>query len=95
MIATAQAKERSQLLLLLLEGLPIDQGGDEGGEEGGGGAGDGDAGEAACLGEKLNEEIPWKGKSSQEEREIYLGEQGCQEWADGSEQERLNLKNSS
>ena len=58
LIATAQAKERSQLLLLLLEGLPIDQGGDEGGEEGGGGAGDGDAGEAACLGEKLNEEIP-------------------------------------
>ena len=43
------AKERSQLLLLLPIGLPVDQGGDEGGEEGGG-AGEGDAGGAACLG---------------------------------------------
>ena len=42
------AKDRSQLLLLLPKGLPIDQGVDEGGEEGGG-AGEGDAGEAACL----------------------------------------------
>ena len=42
------AKERSQLLLLLPIGLPVDQGGDEGGEEGGG-AGEGDAGEAARL----------------------------------------------
>ena len=44
------AKKRSQLLLLLPIGLPVDQGGDEGGEEGGG-AGEGDAGGAACLGE--------------------------------------------
>ena len=42
------AKDRSQLLLLLSKGLPVDQGDDEGGEEGGG-AGEGDAGEAACL----------------------------------------------
>ena len=44
------AKKRSQLLLLLPIGLPVDQGGEEGGEEGGG-AGEGDAGGAACLGE--------------------------------------------
>ena len=48
LIAIDNAKERSQLFLLLPEDLPIDQGGDEGGEEGGG-AGEGDAGEAACL----------------------------------------------
>ena len=33
--------------------------------------------------------------SGKRNREIYLGEQGCQVWADGSEQERLHLKNSS
>ena len=44
------AKEKSQLLLLLPIVLPVDQGGDEGGEEGGR-AGEGDAGGAACLGE--------------------------------------------
>ena len=48
------AKERSQLLLLLPKDLPVDQGGDEGGEEGGG-AGEGDAGGVAGLGSKLNE----------------------------------------
>ena len=45
------AKERSQLFLLLPKDLPIDHGGDEGGEEGGGGAGNGDAGGVSCLGE--------------------------------------------
>ena len=44
------AKEKSQLLLLLPKDLPVEQAGDEGGEEGGGGGGDGDAGRVACLG---------------------------------------------
>ena len=44
------AKERSQLLMLLPKDLPVEQAGDEGGEEGGGGGGDGDAGRVACLG---------------------------------------------
>ena len=44
------AKERSQLLMLLPKDLPVEQAGDEGGEEGGGGGWDGDAGRVACLG---------------------------------------------
>ena len=44
------AKEKSQLLLLLPKDLPVEQAGDEGGEEGGGGGGDGDAGRVARLG---------------------------------------------
>ena len=50
------AKDRSQLLLLLPKAVTIDQGGEEGGEEGGGGAGEGDEGGASCLGEKHSEQ---------------------------------------
>ena len=69
LIAVADAKERSQLFLLLPEDLPVDQGGDEGGEEGGG-AGEGDAGGgAACLGTKSNEE-------QNQERDLSPGRAG-------------------